>query len=106
MSNLSIHSALTTLGFAEYETDCLLALARLKKTSAKRLSRELNITYNLTKVMLGSLVDRGLVQKIDTPDQDTYAFAGSETLTDYLKRESERITTAYQAAVDALQDYL
>lgn len=102
----NLHDALSTLGFAPYETDCLLALARLKKTSAKRLSREINITYNLTKVMLGSLLDRGLVTRVETPDQDTYAFAGGEALTKYLKTESERITNAYQVALEALEDYM
>lgn len=96
----------TSLGFARYEIEVLLCLARLKKASAKRISRETNITANLTTVMLENLAKRKLVEQLNTPGENTYAFLGLENLQEYLVTEQKTINDHYEKAQTALKEFL
>lgn len=96
----------TSLGFARYEIEVLLCLARLEKASSKRISRETNITHNLTNVMLDNLTRRKLVERFNTPGQDTYTFLGLSNLQKYLKTEQQATNAHYEKAQVALEEFL
>jgi len=104
--NLQIEQSLRNLGFTRHEVQALIYLIRVKKSTARKLSRETTIPYGMAKAVLTNLVRRDLVEvKSLGNNREEYAFRGKEAFNQWLREAQQQHQSIYQQAEQDMSQF-